>query len=162
MRSWPPIGSYTSSPSSSNRSNASRTIATLISSSLAACSINSSFGRTQWPSPVASNSVCMMPARARMIESRAIPSFCADGVRRLKSDAMNILGRVGRAEPDLSAFDQEAIDAYVRAYADPRAIHASCEDYRASGTIDLEHDRADAGRKIDTPLLVLWGAQAVV
>lgn len=74
----------------------------------------------------------------------------------------NVLGRVGRAEPDLSAFDREAIDTYARAFEDPRAIHASCEDYRASGTIDLEHDRADTGRKINTPLLVLWGAQAVV
>ena len=74
----------------------------------------------------------------------------------------NILGRIGRSEPDLSAFSREAIDAYVRAYADPRAIHASCEDYRAAGTIDLEHDRADRGRKIGTPVLALWGAQAVV
>jgi haloacetate dehalogenase len=74
----------------------------------------------------------------------------------------NILGRVGREEPDLTAFDPEAIDAYVRAFADPRAIHASCEDYRAAGTIDLEHDRADRGRKIDTPVLALWGARAVV
>ena len=74
----------------------------------------------------------------------------------------NILGRVGRTEPDLSAFDPEAIDAYVRAFADPKAIHASCEDYRAAGTIDLEHDRADRGRKINTPVLALWGARAVV
>ena len=74
----------------------------------------------------------------------------------------NILGRIGRSEPDLSAFSREAIDAYVRAYADPRAIHASCEDYRAAGTIDLEHDRADRGRKIATPVLALWGARAVV
>jgi haloacetate dehalogenase len=74
----------------------------------------------------------------------------------------NILGRVGRAESDLSAFDPEAIDAYVRAFADPQAIHASCEDYRAAGTIDLEHDRADRGRKINTPILALWGARAVV
>jgi haloacetate dehalogenase len=74
----------------------------------------------------------------------------------------NILGRVGRTEPDLSAFDPQAIDAYVRAFADPRAIHASCEDYRAAGTIDLEHDRADRRRKINTPVLALWGARAVV
>jgi len=74
----------------------------------------------------------------------------------------NILGRVGRSEPDLSAFDPEAIDAYVRAFADPRAIHASCEDYRAAGTIDLDHDRADRGRTIDTPVLALWGSLAVV
>ena len=74
----------------------------------------------------------------------------------------NVLGRVGRSEPDLSAFSPDAIDAYVRAFADPRAIHASCEDYRAAGTIDLEHDRADRGHKIDTPVLALWGARAVV
>ncbi len=76
----------------------------------------------------------------------------------------NILGRVGRDEPDLSKFDKEAVAEYVRAFADPAAIHASCEDYRAAGTIDLEHDRADraAGRKLKMPLLALWGADAVV
>ena len=43
-------------------------------------------------------------------------------------------------------------------------MHASCEDYRAAATIDLEHDRADreAGRKVRAPLLALWGAQGVV
>lgn len=75
---------------------------------------------------------------------------------------LTLLGRVGRAEPDLSAFDPQAIDEYVRAFADPAAIHASCEDYRAAGGIDLEHDRADRGKKIDTPVLALWGARAVV
>ena len=74
----------------------------------------------------------------------------------------NILGRLGRAEPDLSAFDPQAIAAYVHAFADPQAIHSSCEDYRAAGTIDLEHDRADRTRKISTPVLALWGARAVV
>lgn len=74
----------------------------------------------------------------------------------------NVLGRVGRAEPDLSAFDPEAVAEYVRCYADPRAIHASCEDYRAAGTIDLDHDRADRGRKLEMPVLALWGTRAVV
>ena len=74
----------------------------------------------------------------------------------------NILGRVGRAEPDLTSFDPDAVAEYVRCFADPAAIHASCEDYRAAGTIDLEHDRADRGRKIDMPVLALWGARAVV
>jgi haloacetate dehalogenase len=50
----------------------------------------------------------------------------------------------------------------VRAYADPRAIHASCEDYRAAGGIDLEHDRADRARKLTMPVLALWGSQGVV
>ena len=33
---------------------------------------------------------------------------------------------------------------YVRCFSDPAAIEASCEDYRAAATIDLEHDDADA------------------
>ena len=39
-----------------------------------------------------------------------------------------------------------------------------CEDYRASATIDLDHDRADraAGRRVQAPLRVLWGAEGVV
>lgn len=76
----------------------------------------------------------------------------------------NILGRVGRAEPDLSAFAKAALREYVRCYADPKAIHGSCEDYRAAGTIDLVHDRADRdrGHKLQMPMLALWGGQGVV
>lgn len=74
----------------------------------------------------------------------------------------NILGRVGRDQPDLSKFADEAVAEYVRCFGDPAAIHASCEDYRAAGTIDLEHDRADRGRKLQMPVLALWGAQGVI
>ena len=76
----------------------------------------------------------------------------------------NLLGRVGREEPDLSKFSEEAVSEYVRVFADPAAIHASCEDYRAAGSIDLEHDRADrqAGRKIQMPVLAMWGSEGVV
>ncbi len=75
-----------------------------------------------------------------------------------------ILGRIGKDESDLSKFSPEAVAEYVRCFADPAAIHASCEDYRAAGTIDLEHDRADraAGRKLAMPVHALWGAQGVV
>ena len=46
----------------------------------------------------------------------------------------------------------------------PGMVHASCEDYRAAASIDLEHDRADraAGIKVAAPLLVLWGANGVI
>lgn len=37
-----------------------------------------------------------------------------------------------------------------------------CEDYRASASIDLEHDAADDAKRIQCPLLVLWGNQGVV
>jgi haloacetate dehalogenase len=61
-------------------------------------------------------------------------------------------------------FDPRAVAEYERCFADPAAIHASCEDYRAAATIDLVHDDADveAGRKVACPLLALWGERGVV
>ncbi len=53
----------------------------------------------------------------------------------------------------------DAIAEYVRAFRDPAVIHASCEDYRAAASIDLEHDAADATAKVTCPLLVLWGSK---
>jgi haloacetate dehalogenase len=49
---------------------------------------------------------------------------------------------------------------YLRLRRDPANIHSMCEDYRAGASIDLDHDRADLGKKIACPLLVLWGAKA--
>jgi haloacetate dehalogenase len=59
-----------------------------------------------------------------------------------------------------SVFTAEAVAEYLRCFSDPAAIHASCEDYRAAATIDLEHDEADMARKVACPLLVLWGEKA--
>lgn len=55
-----------------------------------------------------------------------------------------------------------AYEEYLRRFADPAALHASCEDYRAAASIDLEHDAADSGRKIGCPLRVLWGGKGFV
>ena len=57
-----------------------------------------------------------------------------------------------------------ALDAYRAALRQPGAVHAMCEDYRASATIDLELDRADLerGNKVACPLRVLWGAEGVI
>jgi haloacetate dehalogenase len=63
---------------------------------------------------------------------------------------------------DTSFFAPRAWAEYERCFRDPAAIHASCEDYRAAASIDLEHDRADLDRKVACPLLVLWGARGVV
>ena len=60
------------------------------------------------------------------------------------------------------AFPPEAIDAYLRCFRDPAAIHASCEGYRAAASIDLEHDEADLGRKLECPLLALWGEKGAM
>jgi haloacetate dehalogenase len=55
----------------------------------------------------------------------------------------------------------EAFAEYLRCY-DAAAIHGNCEDYRAGATIDLEHSKADGGKKVMCPLLVLWGERGTV
>ena len=73
-----------------------------------------------------------------------------------------ILRRLGRGPSGVKHFDKRAIAEYVRAFKDPRTIHATCEDYRAAATIDLVHDRKDLRRKLKMPLLALWGRQGVI
>ena len=58
--------------------------------------------------------------------------------------------------------DELVLREYLRCYRDPATIHAICEDYRAAASIDLEHDAADADRKVTAPLLALWGAHGTV
>lgn len=59
-------------------------------------------------------------------------------------------------------FTPEALAEYRRCFRDPATIHATCEDYRAGASIDLEHDAADSHKKIRCPLLVLWGDSGTV
>lgn len=61
-----------------------------------------------------------------------------------------------------AAFDPSVVAEYVRCFSDADAIRASCDDYRAAAGIDLQHDAADSNRRIDCPLLVLWGAKGFV
>ena len=69
--------------------------------------------------------------------------------------------KLGQWGKDESAFSSEAVSEYLRCFT-PEMIHASCEDYRASASIDLEHDEEDLGRKLSCPLLVLWGEKGFV
>jgi len=61
----------------------------------------------------------------------------------------------------LSVYTPEALAEYERCFQNPATIHATCEDYRAAASIDLQHHAADT-RKIECPLLVLWGSKGVV
>ncbi len=81
----------------------------------------------------------------------------------LAGDGMRyVMGRVGRGPGGLSPFSKAAVREYVRCFRDPRTIHATCEDYRASASIDLEHDRRDLRKKLRMPVRVLWGKQGVI
>ncbi len=71
---------------------------------------------------------------------------------------------MGARHAGLAAFDAAALADYERCAALPGTATSICEDYRASATIDLEHDRADvaAGRLLCMPLHVLWGEHGAV
>lgn len=69
----------------------------------------------------------------------------------------------GLGSNGLGHIEPEALAEYERCFT-PEAIHATCEDYRASAGIDLVHDREsrERGEKIRCDMLVLWGQRGVV
>ena len=61
-----------------------------------------------------------------------------------------------------NAVTPEAFAEYLRCFSDPATIHASCEDYRAAASIDLEHDESGLSRKVACPLLALWAERGAM
>ena len=59
------------------------------------------------------------------------------------------------------AITPDALEEYRRCYT-RETLHAVCEDYRAAAGIDLKHDAEDAEKRIEIPLLALWGEKGVV
>ena len=53
-------------------------------------------------------------------------------------------------------------ELYLKAFKQKKRIHSTCEDYRASATIDLEHDKKDRKKLLNIPIQVLWGTEGVV
>ena len=60
--------------------------------------------------------------------------------------------------------DPETITEYTNIFRDPAHVAATCADYRAAASIDLDHDRANrsAKHRITAPLLVMWGQSSYV
>jgi haloacetate dehalogenase len=71
---------------------------------------------------------------------------------------------MGKRFAGLAAFEPAALAEYERCAGLPGTATGICEDYRASATIDLQHDRDDvaAARRLMQPLRVLWGEHGVV
>ena len=83
----------------------------------------------------------------------------------IESDpARYVRGVMGARYAGLAAFAPDALAEYERCAALPDTARSIAEDYRASATLDLEHDRADvaAGRQLQQPLRVLWGQHGAV
>jgi haloacetate dehalogenase len=66
---------------------------------------------------------------------------------------LGLSGTPGAHEPEVFA-------EYLRCFSNPETIRATCDEYRAGASIDLEHDRADRGRKLAMPLFLLWGQRS--
>lgn len=85
--------------------------------------------------------------------------------RLIEADPEGYLkGVMGTRSAGLAPFPPEVLAEYLRCLSLPGTARGICEDYRASAGIDLEHDRADldAGRRLELPLRVLWGAEGTV
>jgi len=83
----------------------------------------------------------------------------------IESDPVRYLRSVmGKRHAGLGAFAPAALAEYERCAQIPGTAVSICEDYRASATIDLAHDRADqmAGHRLAQPLRVLWGEHGAV
>ncbi len=64
--------------------------------------------------------------------------------------------------PQKQFIDNKTMVEYVRCFSKKETIHATCEDYRAGATIDLEDHKKDKAKRIVSPLLILWGKKATV
>ncbi|MBM3569743.1 MAG: alpha/beta hydrolase [Alphaproteobacteria bacterium] len=83
--------------------------------------------------------------------------------RMIGRDPADYLARiVARWGNDPRVVPPDVMTEYLRCFSDPAAIHASCEDYRAAASIDLDHDGADRERRIECPLLALWGEKGAM
>lgn len=85
--------------------------------------------------------------------------------RLIESDpAAYVCDVMGRRSAGLAPFDPRALAEYQRTLGLPGTAHGICEDYRASASIDLEHDRIDRETdvRLSRPLLALWGRDGVV
>ncbi|ATY58857.1 Peptidase acyl-coenzyme A:6-aminopenicillanic acid acyl-transferase [Cordyceps militaris] len=67
-------------------------------------------------------------------------------------------------EQDRAAFGAGCLEYYLAMLESPETVHAMCQDYRASATLDLDEAREDLarGRLVCCPLRVLWAGQGVI
>ncbi|WP_411883611.1 alpha/beta fold hydrolase [Polaromonas sp. YR568] len=83
----------------------------------------------------------------------------------IESDPVRYVRSVmGKRHAGLAAFAPAALAEYERCAQIPGTATGICEDYRASATVDLLHDRADVAAclRLPQPLRVLWGEHGTV
>lgn len=75
---------------------------------------------------------------------------------------MGTLNSLTPSDPEV--FHPDALKVYVDQMREMPGVHGMCEDYRSGATVDLEEQREDIKqkRKIQCPLMVLWGKKGLV
>lgn len=68
--------------------------------------------------------------------------------------------KLSKGPEGMAFFAPEALAEYLRCFKNPATVRGMCEDYRATFGVDLATDEADfaTGRRIDCPVLLVWGA----
>jgi haloacetate dehalogenase len=90
-----------------------------------------------------------------LIQGRGLPE------RLIGNDSEFFLRHMfGSLLRDQGAIEPAAFAEYLRCFANPETIRATCDEYRAGASIDLVHDRADLQAKVKAPMLILWGTHS--
>lgn len=69
---------------------------------------------------------------------------------------------LGWGAAKLEDFDPALLECYRTAWRDPDTVRGMCNDYRAALDVDFALDDADLDRVIDTPALILYGADGAM
>ncbi|GAB1577107.1 alpha/beta fold hydrolase [Bordetella petrii] len=81
-----------------------------------------------------------------------------------RDPAFYVRSVMGGRPGGLALFAPRALAEYERCAGLPGWATGVCEDYRASATVDLEHDRAgrQSGERLRMPVRVFWGERGAV
>ena len=99
-----------------------------------------------------------------MLQPAPLPEIMM-GANHLETSIAYLHAKLGGwGSAGLNYIEPQALAEYERCLCNAQALHAACEDYRASASIDLTHDRVSRTQheKVACDMLVLWGARGVV
>lgn len=69
---------------------------------------------------------------------------------------------ISRMRVQNDVFPDDVMEHYIEKFSRKEVVHATCEDYRAAATVDLQHQReALKQAKFKVPMLVLWGTPSL-
>ena len=95
-----------------------------------------------------------------LIQAEPLPETLINGSPRRFTE----LFMGGRQKDALGIFEPDCFEYYASVLQETDAVHAMCQDYRASATLDLEEARSDLknGNLVKCPLKILWGEHGVI